>query len=561
MTSLRHMPTLRRPEQMPALTIPKILFAGHSYVQTSATELQNFLTTWEGTQGGTQGGTQDGWQGTLNMLRGSKIVGIAATQNGGWPLPVASVSSNQFGPFELRGPGIATGTRAEWGSVVTLSAALSTGAPITTVPVNPVQNPVGLQSGLVVTVLSGGNSQAFTLTAAAAAGATSLTVSSITPNFAYPANSPMVSPMISKPALRTDTGCAIVGGAFIDGRWSSKVAKAFHAEEINIGVGGAIASWGDNTTGGYAAQQVWLPRTKAGYPYMSFAPVAVFFIGVNGIGFYNSITRELNGIRTMLSWARNAYTMEDNNVNITYTGSWSRAGGSTISSGLAASVCTTSVGSAAIHIATPTDMLPGQAITPIFELFNDAASPSTQGVYQMAVNGTVVGTLDTRNAGITDAKFTEVCAPRIVCGRDFWPGQTIDITFPTPPGEAIFDCAHVEAEVPPLILLCKQPLLPPYAPGSGKANDHYVSQAGLTDAKVLQLNAGLESLAAEYPNSRVRPVDFSFMDHDYSLFSIADGLHFNYKGCALAASKIIQEIEAAGLTQDQVHLSAAYTLI
>lgn len=70
------------------------------------------------------------------------------------------------------------------GQVITLSAALSTGGPITALPINPL--PLGLISGSTVTTVFGSNSQTWTLTADAPAGATSLAVASQTPNFAYP---------------------------------------------------------------------------------------------------------------------------------------------------------------------------------------------------------------------------------------------------------------------------------------------------------------------------------------------------------------------------------------
>lgn len=70
-----------------------------------------------------------------------------------------------------------------------LSSALSTGAPITSLPVSAL--PFGLSNGQTVTVTSGANTQTWTLTADAAAGATTLAVTSQTPNFAYPAGTPV----------------------------------------------------------------------------------------------------------------------------------------------------------------------------------------------------------------------------------------------------------------------------------------------------------------------------------------------------------------------------------
>lgn len=70
-------------------------------------------------------------------------------------------------------------------SVATLSSALTTGGPITTLAVTALTSTVPAGP---VTVTSGSNSQTFTTTGAAA-GATSLTVSSVTPTFAFPIGS------------------------------------------------------------------------------------------------------------------------------------------------------------------------------------------------------------------------------------------------------------------------------------------------------------------------------------------------------------------------------------
>jgi hypothetical protein len=65
-----------------------------------------------------------------------------------------------------------------------LSAALSTSGAITSLPVNALAS--AIPSGSAVVLSSGGNTQSFTTSGATAAGATSITVASQTPNFAYP---------------------------------------------------------------------------------------------------------------------------------------------------------------------------------------------------------------------------------------------------------------------------------------------------------------------------------------------------------------------------------------
>lgn len=71
-----------------------------------------------------------------------------------------------------------------WPQVAALSAALSTSAAITSLPVAAL--PAALASGAVVWMFSGSNYQSWVLNGAAAQGATSITVNSQTPNFAYP---------------------------------------------------------------------------------------------------------------------------------------------------------------------------------------------------------------------------------------------------------------------------------------------------------------------------------------------------------------------------------------
>lgn len=66
----------------------------------------------------------------------------------------------------------------------TVATALTTSGAITSIATTALTT--ALPSGTVVTLTSGSNTQQFTLSGAAAIGATSLTVTSQTPNFAYP---------------------------------------------------------------------------------------------------------------------------------------------------------------------------------------------------------------------------------------------------------------------------------------------------------------------------------------------------------------------------------------
>lgn len=67
-----------------------------------------------------------------------------------------------------------------------LTSALSTGAPITSLPITPT---VPIANGSLITTISGGNTQRWTLSAPAVAGVAGIAVVSQTPNFAYPTSS------------------------------------------------------------------------------------------------------------------------------------------------------------------------------------------------------------------------------------------------------------------------------------------------------------------------------------------------------------------------------------
>jgi|GEM_PF-5723052 len=75
-----------------------------------------------------------------------------------------------------------------------LSSALSTSGAITSLPVLALG--AAIASGTSIIVTSGGNSQTFTSSATAAQGSTTITVTSQTPNFAYPAQSPVAIPYV-----------------------------------------------------------------------------------------------------------------------------------------------------------------------------------------------------------------------------------------------------------------------------------------------------------------------------------------------------------------------------
>jgi len=85
---------------------------------------------------------------------------------------------------------------------VTLSSALSISGPILSLPVTALNGNVG--TGDPIVVASGSHTQTFTASAAAFFGATSISVSSATPNFAYPTTSTVID-SAALSALNPDT--------------------------------------------------------------------------------------------------------------------------------------------------------------------------------------------------------------------------------------------------------------------------------------------------------------------------------------------------------------------
>jgi hypothetical protein len=149
-----------------------------------------------------------------------------------------------------------------------LSAPLTTGSPITSLPVNALAFAVLAGS---VTITSGANTQSFTTTGAAAS-ATSIPITSATPNYAYPTTSTLTAPATNLLTLQHFAGyptlaTATVTGAtvtlynrdkhirVIGGTWnrgaqggSSEIANVSillrHVDDVEVDVENYIASTG-----------------------------------------------------------------------------------------------------------------------------------------------------------------------------------------------------------------------------------------------------------------------------------------------------------------------------
>lgn len=179
----------------------------------------------------------------------------------------ASISGASVGPFIFRDiigqcnaggmikidnpKGVVVDSVVDWDlgarNFGTLSAALSTGGAITSLSVNALPN--AFSSGDVIRLSSGGNTQTWTLTAAAAVGATSVTVASQVPNFNYPIGTNIQS-AYQKPIVHlagsggnAPVGCWVDGVGTVDPGGSLFAPTACHVRiesGFNNGIGSRI---------------------------------------------------------------------------------------------------------------------------------------------------------------------------------------------------------------------------------------------------------------------------------------------------------------------------------
>lgn len=161
--------------------------------------------------------------GTLHKLLITSIVMAA----------VGSFASGTLATFSAQtrnaSNSFATGTlvmsnSASYVGQTTTSGALSTAGAITSLPVAPLTDAV--VSGWSVVLVSGANTQTFTAGANAAVGATSITVASQTPNFAYPIGTTVTYRELT---AVTTTTASIASGAAIASLSVSNLPKAVNS--------------------------------------------------------------------------------------------------------------------------------------------------------------------------------------------------------------------------------------------------------------------------------------------------------------------------------------------
>ncbi len=162
-----------------------------SNTTASNTDCYDAKTTTPGTTGATKGTDLNFNPVTGNPFCGAALVFVQETTGGNHYCWLGKGSSPESPSGMCSAP-----------ISVNLSSALTTGGPITALPVTALNGNVA--SGDSVVVTSGANTQTFTASANAFFGATSISVNSLTPNFAYPTTS-TVTDSTSLSALNPDT--------------------------------------------------------------------------------------------------------------------------------------------------------------------------------------------------------------------------------------------------------------------------------------------------------------------------------------------------------------------
>jgi hypothetical protein len=135
-----------------------------------------------------------------------------------------------------------------------LRAGITSGTPITSLPVNAL--PAALSSGQQLTIIYQTNTDVVTLSAAAAQGATSISINSWTPAYSFPAGSALVNtPSANDLQLQAETLRKPVGSAISGANPGESLLTVYVAPTDSPGVtfcevgwfGGSTASSSPNT--------------------------------------------------------------------------------------------------------------------------------------------------------------------------------------------------------------------------------------------------------------------------------------------------------------------------
>jgi alpha-tubulin suppressor-like RCC1 family protein len=192
-----HQVVVQQPGTAAALTIsPSVVSAGTVRVDWSTPATPGSLPYWR---------AEEGWNVTLIGLSTGIVYRSGLLAGNVRTFTFSGVASGQT--YEVKVSATTEEGKPEvLGTPGVLSAALSTGAAITSLPFTP---PEALLRGTPITVSASGHTQTFTVSADVELGATFVPIESATPNFAYPKGS----------VVRGDGAIKVAGTRWGTARW------------------------------------------------------------------------------------------------------------------------------------------------------------------------------------------------------------------------------------------------------------------------------------------------------------------------------------------------------
>jgi hypothetical protein len=173
-----------------------------------------------------------------------------------------------------------------WASQVntTLSSGLTAGTPTTTLPVNPLEGTI--TSGDSIVVSYGFHTQTFTANGVTAAGSTSITVTSATPNYSYPANS-TVTDTSSNTGVTTTLSSGLTSGNSVSSLSVSALPKAVNSGDfVTVASGSNRQTFTASANAAAGATSIAVSTTTASFSF----PIGSTVSDPNNIDCYDQRT-------------------------------------------------------------------------------------------------------------------------------------------------------------------------------------------------------------------------------------------------------------------------------
>lgn len=173
-----------------------------------------------------------------------------------------------------------------WASQVntTLSSGLTAGTPTTTLTVNPLEGTITNGDSIVVSY--GFHTQTFTANGVTAAGSTSITVTSATPNYSYPANS-TVTDTSSNTGVTTTLSSAITSGNSVSSLSVAALPKAVNSGDyVTVTSGSNSQTFTASANAAAGATSIAVSTTTASFSF----PIGSTVSDPNNIDCYDQKT-------------------------------------------------------------------------------------------------------------------------------------------------------------------------------------------------------------------------------------------------------------------------------